>query len=234
MESSELSAQHSARLFFYLAAILIPLIVGIGTFAFYPFVDDWLWLPLILLYWITIWSATFIYHRKFGNVFKSGWLEPTLKLRGDKVWIQYLLLYGNLVYAVPLYFVNYFSHLSGKMLLVLFLVSFINGPSEEIFWRGCMESAGERAGFSPQKRLVLAPILFSLWHTAFVLHLYPWNDSWFMGWALILVTTWLSGVIWLVVLQKSQRLFPQMVMHSVANFFSVFPMLLITVMGLYF
>ena len=120
------------------------------------------------------------------------------------------------------------------MTLALILASIINGPSEEIYWRGCLDEAGKNAGISKKIRLIYAPLIFSLWHTAFVYHLVPHDGNWFGFWGMIVVTTWISGVIWMWVLQKTKRLIPQCFYHALANFFSVFPMILITVLKLQF
>ena len=85
-----------------------------------------------------------------------------------------------------------------------------------------------------KKRLVLAPIMFALWHTAFVIHIFPFDETWIAAWAATILTTWISGTIWMWVLHRSGRLVPQCFYHGCANFLSVFPMIAITVLHLSF
>ena len=120
------------------------------------------------------------------------------------------------------------------MYIAFLIASAINGPSEEIFWRACIDEAGKNAGYSERLRLIFAPIVFALWHTAFVIHLFPWNEMWWLNWLWIMLITWSSGIMWLWVMHKSGRLFPQSFYHACANFLNIFPMIIILVIGFYF
>ena len=120
------------------------------------------------------------------------------------------------------------------MYVIFILAAIMNGPSEEIFWRACMEDAGKNAGVSEKGRLIFAPVAFSLWHTAFVIHLFPWDQTWWIVWGGIIMMTLSSGLIWHWVMHRSGRLVPQCFYHASANFLSIFPMILITVMQFYF
>ena len=227
-----------SKVFFYVIPWTIPLIVTFATFAFYPVVQvpDLIWLPLLLIYWGTIWAYTLFYRKARGGVFMKERFKLTLKLRGDKKWLQYLLTYGPLTYAVPLFIINYGlnPNISVTMWVVLFIASVINGPSEEVFWRACMEDAGKNAGVSRKGRLIFAPIAFSFWHTAFVIHLFPYGPTWWISWAGVLLMTWSSGIIWMWVMHKSGRLVPQSVYHACANFLNIFPLILVSVLNFYF
>lgn len=227
-----------SRMFFFGIPWTIPVIVTLTTYLFYPIVADanFIWLPLLLIYWTTIWVYALVYRKLRGGVFNRERFKLTFKLKGKHLWLQYLLVYGPLIYAIPLFIINYGLNprISVMMYLAIFLASVINGPSEEIFWRACMDDAGKNAGVSKKKRLIFMPIAFALWHTAFLIHLYPWNASWWLAWAGIIAMTWASGIIWLWVMHRSERLVPQCFYHSCANFLSIFPMILITVLNLYF
>jgi hypothetical protein len=119
--------------------------------------------------------------------------------------------------------------MSLTMYLVVFCASLINGFSEEIYWRAALDEAGIQLGIPESKRLFYEPIIFSLWHIAFVIHLYPFDNVFIISLLGILVMTWSSGLIWLWAMLKSQRIIPQCVVHVLANFFGIFPMLLIDV-----
>lgn len=226
-----LARDEFSRIFFWVMPFTVPFFVAGGTSIFYTVCPPRLiWIPLIVIYWTVLWSYTIWYWAKRGGVFSRERFKPTLKLRGRYAGLQYLLIYGPLIYAVPLFFLNYASRLSVAMYGAIFLASLINGFSEEIYWRACLEDAGKNAGARESSRLVFAPVAFSLWHTAFVLHLYPWDRTWWAAWAGIIVMTWLSGLIWHWVMQRSGRLFPQCIYHASANFLSIFPMLLLDVL----
>lgn len=220
-----------SRMFFWAVPFTIPIIVAMLTSLFYAVCSPrMIWLPLIFIYWITIWAYALAYRAKRGGVFSRERFKPTLKLRGSYRGLQYLLIYGPLALAIPSFIARYAARLSPAMCGAILLASVINGFSEEIYWRGCLDDAGKNAGVSEKKRLAFAPAAFALWHTAFVIHLYPWNRSWWAAWAAIVAMTWLSGFVWLWVMHRSGRLIPQCLYHASANFLSIFPMLLLDVL----
>lgn len=227
-----------SKIFFFGIPWTIPVLVTLLTYLFYPMLAGFnlIWLPLLFIYWAVIWVYTLIYRSARGGVFNRERFKPTPLLKGKYVWLQYLLTYGPLVYNIPLFIINYAINpqISITMYVVIFLASIFNGPSEEIFWRACMEDAGKNAGVSEKKRLIFAPIAFALWHTAFVIHLFPWNLSWWFYWGAVLLMTWSSGIIWMWVMHRSERLVPQCIIHVCGNFFSIFPLILVTVLGFYF
>ncbi|MHA1147838.1 MAG: CPBP family glutamic-type intramembrane protease [Promethearchaeota archaeon] len=232
---SETQDDKFSKSFFFLVPGSVPLFVTFATFAFYPFVStDFIWLPLLLIYWGTIWGYSLFYWKKRGGVFEKERYKLTLKLKGKYLWLQYLVVYAPLLWAVPLFIINYSMKLSLLMYITLIVASAINGPTEELFWRACMDDAGKNAGISERGRLLFAPIAFSLWHTAFIIHLIPWDKNWFTFWIGIIIMTWFSGFIWHWVMHRSERLVPQSFYHACANFLNIFPMILVTIMALYF
>ncbi len=233
--SNETRPDSFSKLFFWAIPFTVPLIVTGLTYLFYPFVDhQMIWLPLLLVYWATIWALALFYRAKRGSVFTRERFTLTLKLQGQYLWLQYLLTYGPLVYAIPLFVINYGSALSPAMFLAIIAAAGVNGPSEEIYWRACLDDAGKNAGVSTKARLVFAPVAFALWHTAFVIHLYPMDATWWSAWVGIILMTWTSGLSWLWVMHRSGRLLPQCIYHACANFLNIFPMVLVSVLHLYF
>jgi hypothetical protein len=223
-----------SKRFFFLIPWTVPFIVASLTFLFRGVGRSWIWIPLLVIYWGTIWSYTLYYRHKRGGVFGAERFRLSFKLQGDLLWLQYALVYGPLVWAVPLWVVNYLPQLTANMAAVMLLASVVNGPSEEIYWRACLEDAGKAAGVSQKKRLLLAPIMFALWHTAFLIHIFPFDENWILAWAATMFTTWISGTIWMWVLHRSGRLVPQCLYHGCANFLNVFPAIAITVLHLSF
>ncbi len=224
-----------SRAFFWVVPFTVPGIVTGFTYLFVPFVPhQMIWLPLLLIYWATIWAYTLFYRAKRGGVFNRERFALTLKLHGKYLWLQYLVTYGPLAYAIPLFVILYGSALSPAMYLAIIAAAIVNGPSEEIYWRACLDDAGKNAGVSSKARLVFAPVAFALWHTAFVIHLYPWDATWWGAWAGIILMTWTSGLSWLWVMHRSNRLIPQCIYHACANFLNIFPMVLVTVLRLSF
>ena len=223
-----------SRLYFYVIPWTVPIIVASLTSLFLGVGRSWIWIPLLLIYWGTIWGLTLHYRHRRGGVFEEERFRLTFKLKGERAWLQYLLVYGPLLWAIPIWAHSYLPHLTVHMALVMLVGAAINGPSEEIYWRACLEDAGRAAGVSRKKRLVLAPIMFALWHTAFVIYIFPFDETWIVAWAATILTTWISGTIWMWVLHRSGRLVPQCFYHGCANFLSVFPMIAITVLHLSF
>lgn len=236
--TSNAASDQFSRRFFFIIPWTIPVIVTLLTYAFYPVIGNpnMIWLPLIIIYWGTIWGYSLLYRKLRGGVFDKERFKLSLKLRGNHLWLQYLLVYGPLIYSIPLWVINYAlnPNISVLMYVSFLIAAIINGPSEEIFWRACMDDAGKKAGISEKGRLIFAPIAFALWHTAFVIHLYPYGLDWWFFWASIIIMTWSSGFIWLWVMHQSKRLIPQCVYHACANFLSIFPMMIVTVMQFYF
>jgi hypothetical protein len=225
-----------SKLFFFIIPWTIPLIVTLLTYIFYPLVAgiNMVWLPLLIIYWATIWGYTLFYRKKRGGVFDKERYKLTLKLKGKYLKLQYLLVYGPFIYAIPLFIMNYSTKLSAAMYLAIIGASIVNGPTEEVFWRACMEDAGKNAGVSEKGRLIFANIAFAFWHTAFVIHLFPWDASWWIAWGIVLAMTGSSGFLWMWVMHRSGRIVPQSIYHSCANFLNIFPLILITVLKLSF
>ena len=235
---SSLNNDKFSKIFFYIIPWTIPVIVTLTTYLFYPLVAgiNMVWLPLLIIYWATIWTYTLIYRKLRGGVFDRERFKPTLLLKGDHLWLQYLVTYGPMVYQIPLFIITFAVNprISIAMYVAFILAAAMNGPTEEIFWRACMEDAGKNAGVSEKNRLIFAPIAFGFWHTAFVIHLFPWNLAWWGWWAGVILMTWVSGLIWMWVLHRSGRLIPQSIIHSCGNFLQIFPLIIVTVLGFYF
>ncbi len=227
-----------ARLFYFALPWTIPVIVTVGTYAFYPVAraGNMVWIPLVLIYWATLWAYTLGYRRWKGGVFSKERFKVTLRLQGEKRWLQYLLVYGPFSYTIPLFIMNYALNptITVQMYVTIILASIMNGFSEEMYWRACMEDSGVLAGVSEKHRLAYAPVAFASWHTAFVIHFFPFGPSWWVTWATFMLMTWTSGLAWTWVLQKSGRLFPQVFYHQCSNALSVFPLLLVSVLGFFF
>ncbi|MFX0100658.1 MAG: CPBP family intramembrane glutamic endopeptidase [Candidatus Hodarchaeota archaeon] len=234
----ESSKDGISRIFYFVIPWTVPVIVALTTFLFYPVAKstNMIWLPLLVIYETTLLTYTLVYRKLRGGVFHKERFKLIFKLKGKRLWLQYLLVYGPFIYNIPLFILNYGMDpaITVQMYVVLALASAINGTMEEVFWRACLEDAGKKTGVSEKKRLIYAPIAFALWHTAFVIHIYPAGTNWWVFWAIIIVQTWTSGISWLWVMQKSERLFPQIFYHACANFLSVFPLLLVSVLGFYF
>ena len=223
-----------SKIFFFILPFTVPVIVTLVTYLFYPltYASNIVWVPILIIYWTTIWAFILIYRYKRGGVFNKERFKFTFKLKGERVWLQYLLVYGPLLYAIPLFFIRgYFKSITPIFYVIILVASIVNGPSEEIFWRACLEDAGIAAGVSERKRLIFTPLVFALWHTAFVIHLFPWDQTWFLWWGGVLLMTGSSGLIWHWVMHRSERLMPQIFYHACSNFLNIFPLILIEVVG---
>lgn len=235
---NEHSDDKFSKIFFFVIPWTVPLIVILLTYLFYPAFKplNLVWLPLIIIYWGTIWGYSLLYNKKRGGVFSTGeFYKPTLALKGDYLWLQYLLVYGSIALSIIRFIIaaGDYSFFTISMWVVIIILSIINGPTEETYWRACMEIVGRNAGASPLKRLIYSSITFGFWHTAFVWHLVPWDSQWWIYWAGVMATTILSGLIWCWSLQRSERNVPNCISHGFANVFNVFPMFVV-LFGIYF
>ncbi|GAB4311520.1 MAG: hypothetical protein Kow0069_11940 [Promethearchaeota archaeon] len=220
-----------SRRFLFATPVVVPVVVAGLTAALKPLVaPGFQWFPLLLVYWSTIWALVAVYQRARGGAFSGEKFKPTLALRGKYLPLQYLVVYGPLLYTIPPFVVNYARVLTPATWAALVVASVINGPSEEAFWRACLDEAGRRAGLSERTRLAYLPVAFALWHTAFVVHLFPLDERWWLAWVAVDGATWSSGLAWTWTLHRSGRLFPQTVYHACANLFNVFPMVLVDVL----
>jgi hypothetical protein len=218
--------------FFFYSPFIVPLIVTGLTYVVSPYIiHSFIWLPLIIIYWSTLWVLILVYQKRNGHIFSKERFKITLCLQGKYLIFQYIIVYAPLILNLIAFIQIYSKLLSINMLLAVIGASIMNGFSEEVYWRATLDEAGQVAGISEWKRLIYMPIVFALWHTAFVLHFFPMDSTWLMNWGQIMLMTWSSGLGWVFVLHRSKRIVPQIIAHICANFLYIFPWLTITVLN---
>ena len=122
-EKSGSSEDEFSKRYFFVIPWMVPVIVASLTFLFVGVGRSWIWVPLLLIYWGTIWSLTLYYRHRRGGVFEKERFRLTFKLKGDRVWLQYLLVYGPLLWAIPIWTHSYLPHLTVNMAMVMLLIS---------------------------------------------------------------------------------------------------------------
>jgi len=188
-------------------------------------------LPLLLAYYTSIWGFVFYYQRRFAGkdrVLKRSELRPAYS--GLSLWmliwtIGYPILVGGicLVAVMP--------RLAWYWIVAGFFFALVNGPSEEIFWRIFLERAGKDAGISQKTRLWYGSSVFGAWHFIFVLFLIP-PQARALAMVTTLSSTFVAGLLWMMVYQKTGKMFPNIASHAALNFLVIFPTTAATMLGL--
>lgn len=106
-----------------------------------------------------------------------------------------------------------------------------NGPSEEIFWRLLLERAGRDGGVSQKVRLWYSSAVFGSWHFIFIVFLFP-PEMRAAALSAAITSTFVAGVLWMIVYQKSGNMFPDIFAHTVTNVLVVFPAAATTMLSL--
>ena len=221
-----------SRTFFLAAPLLLIATVFCVTWAFSFFLPPILLaVPLLLAYYGFIWGSVAWYRRRLaGNepVLKRAELRPShARLTAWMLaWtIGYPIVAGaySAARVVPL--------LPPAWMAAGLAFSLVNGPSEEIFWRLLLERAGRDGGFSPSRRLWYASAVFSAWHFVFVVFLMP-PSAVGQAMAMVLGSTFVAGLLWMLVYQKTGNMFPNILSHTVLNALVIWPAIATTVLGL--
>jgi len=185
-------------------------------------------IPLLTAYYSTIYCFILYYKIKKGNIFPEGALKPTFK--GLNWWMLLYTIGYSLTYGLIM-----FSILAPDMPLEFILLgipfTLINAPSEEIFWRLFMEVSGKDGGISEKTRLLYSSIIFGFWHFNFIIFLMP-EEMWVTILITIIGSSIISGLLWMYIFQKTGRLFPNIFSHAIANFFNIWPMMVIIMLGI--
>jgi membrane protease YdiL (CAAX protease family) len=100
-----------------------------------------------------------------------------------------------------------------SILMVTIVASLINGPGEELFWRGIFATE-----FSNNNWLgiVYPAICFGLWHFALLR-----ISGLYEGWALIIFGPMILGLCWGWIAQQAKSIFWISIAHVLVNFFAL-------------
>ncbi|MBS4023108.1 MAG: CPBP family intramembrane metalloprotease [Dethiobacter sp.] len=98
-----------------------------------------------------------------------------------------------------------------SMRLISFLLLFVTGPAEEIYWRGFLQKRLVKR-FSPLGGLLLATVIYAL------VHVWTLNIS-------LILAAFVAGLAWAIVYNSEKSLAPSIISHSLWGYiiFVLFP-----------
>jgi membrane protease YdiL (CAAX protease family) len=227
-----MSHQQQSRLVFFVGPVLLIATVFLVTLLFSTILTPlWLTLPLLAAYYAVIWLFVAMYQRILAGdepVLKRAELRPAF--RGLSLWmllwtVAYPILSGAHSFRLLA------PCLSWGWLVVGIVFSVVNGPSEEIFWRLLLERSGRDGGLSQQVRLWYSSAMFGSWHFIFIVFLFP-PELRTAALIATITSTFVAGLLWMIVYQRSGNMFPDIFAHTVTNVLVVFPAAATTMLSL--
>lgn len=231
-EESHMTHPALSKKIFFAGPLALIAFVFCVTWIFSYFLEPlYLCIPLLLAYYSFIWGFVAYYRQRIAKndpvlkaqEFKPGFSGLTRWMLG---WtIAYPLIVGGIsfLWIAP--------RLPWIFILLGGVFSLVNGPSEEVFWRLLMERAGKDGGVGQKTRLWYGSAIFGAWHFVFVVFLMPART---IGPALglTLSSTFVAGLLWMIVYQKTRNMFPLVFSHVLLNFLLIWPSTALVVLGL--
>lgn len=227
-----MSRPQQARLVFYASPLaLIGIVFAVTLLCSSILTPLLLSLPLLLTYYALIWAFVATYQARLAGddpLLKTSELRPSF--RRLSLWmllwtVAYPLLSGFQSFRLMA------PCLSWGWLLLGVVFSLINGPSEEIFWRLFLERAGKDGAVGQKVRLWYSSAVFGSWHFIFIVFLLP-PEVRIPALVATIASTFIAGVLWMLVYQKSGNMFPNIFAHSIANVLVVWPAAANTILAL--
>jgi membrane protease YdiL (CAAX protease family) len=218
------------RAFWFSPLLLIASVFAVTLF-FSRFLEPlFLTAPLLCAYYGFIWLSIWRYGR---NTPKDGALlrksEFRITLKGFSAWMILWIAAYPFAAGIPAFLATA-PPVPWGWILAGIPFALVNGPSEEIFWRLYLERSGRDAGASEGTRLWYSSAVFSSWHFIFVVFLFPAK---LVAPALVsvLVTTFISGLLWMKVYQRTGNIFADIASHAVLNVLMIWPASAAIVLG---
>ena len=222
-----------SRLQFYTAPFLLIQVVFLTTFIFsYILEPPLLAIPLLVSYYSVIWIFVGYYNACITDngpiLSREVLLDPGYRYL--KPWmIFWTLIYPFLVGIPSIYLAC--QKLPHFWFLLAIPFAAVNGPSEEIFWRLYMDRVGANGGISRRVRLWYSSVVFASWHFVFVVFLLP-EHLLIPGLLSAISSTFLAGLLWMMVYQKTGKMFPNMLSHAILNLLVIGPQTAMAMLGL--
>ncbi|HPA73178.1 MAG TPA: CPBP family intramembrane metalloprotease [Spirochaetota bacterium] len=208
---------------FWLSPILLIGFVFAVTLVFSRFLDPLpLTVPLLFAYYGFIWFSIWRYGRRCPvNDALSGKDAFRMTLHGLSPWMIAWTTVYPLAAGIPSFLATA-PPVPWGWLLAGIPFALVNGPSEEIFWRLYLERAGRDSGIGEKTRLWYSSAVFMSWHFIFVVFLFPAK---LVVPALVPVfaTTFISGLLWMKVYQRTGNIVPNIFSHAVLNVLMIWP-----------
>jgi membrane protease YdiL (CAAX protease family) len=218
------------RAFWFSPLLLIAFVFAVTLF-FSRFLEPLLLTaPLLCAYYGFIWFSIWRYGR---NAPESDALLKKVEFRATLKGLAPWMLLWIAVYPFTAGIASFLATappVPWGWLLAGIPFALVNGPSEEIFWRLYLERAGRDAGAGEGTRLWYSSAVFSSWHFIFVVFLFP-EKLIVPALIPVLVTTFISGLLWMKVYQRTENIFANMFSHAVLNVLMIWPASAAIVLG---
>jgi membrane protease YdiL (CAAX protease family) len=185
-----------------LAPIFVIALGAIITLIFYPFMDEWVWVILALVYWG---SSFLIAYKSLGKKAIRLFFQKPVGSRG---WFVLSIVVGLIPLSILL--LNLDLLVSFPFVTALWLLfAFINPFFEQVFWRGYLLSTlpfpvGWRVTYSAALFVASHPLMWGIFSIA--------NRSW-----MAMVSLILMGFVWGVVYVKTKSLRWCYISHFMVN-----------------
>ncbi len=221
-----------AKYLFYLSPVFLIVFVFTITYILHFFLPPViLSLPLTISYYSYIWMTIMIYNRRYGKdkpVLARGLF--TWSLQGFTPWMYFFIFIYPFAAGGAMFHQNA-PLLSWQWIAAGIPFSLINGPSEEIYWRLFLDRCGKDAGLDAKTRLWYSTALFAPWHFIFIVFLFP-AALVPVSLAMTIITTFIAGLLWMIVFQKTGTILHNITSHAILNFLMIWPWAAASVLGM--
>lgn len=188
-----------------LSPFLIILVNVIVAIVFGQLIGKWAFIPIILIEWCLF----FFFILQFGKSGQiKGWLKKPLGTWG---WSILALSVGFIPLPLFIAFANTLSHWT--VWLPWILLAVINPWLEELYWRGLLMDYSEK--WRPWISVLFTSFFYSINHAVFGI-----NSEVNSGFGVI-ISTFIMGIIWGIVYQKTGSLRWCIAAHFLVDFFSL-------------
>lgn len=192
----------------YLTPPVVIILIGL-TFSviFKQLIGAMGWIPLVLVYWITILVVVYRDSRKIGkSIFNYFQL---IKFKWYLFFIA--LIIGFITF--PIFIWSYKSLNSSFLIISWIFIAVVNPFFEELFWRGFMLEKGKNISF--WIKAVISSLLFTLSHPIM------WSIySKAMLTKELVISVFIVGLAWSFIYKKSKSLILPYFSHLLVDLFS--------------
>jgi uncharacterized protein len=168
-------------------------------------IGKWAFIPIILIEWCLFIFFILKYSNQKTIV---DWLE---KPKGGFAWSILALLMGIL--PLPIFLMHYPLLVGWDVWLPWIILALINPWLEEFYWRGLL--LDHTKTWSKWVAVLFTSLVFAINHLVFGV-----NSVLFRGWE-VFISTFIMGVIWAIVYQKTNSLRWVIFAHFLVDFLSL-------------
>ena len=194
----------SEKQLFTLTPIIILAITQVTAIILGKYLETFVYLPIILIYWAVI----VLFLNKYGLNNIRRWLN---KPKGHWGWMILAVLLG--LSSLPLFINNIQVFRNTSVLIPHILFFLINPWLEEFYWRGLLIDVTNK--WPAWVSVVYSTVLFTLWHTAFAWYSIGVRDLFFY------IPVFLLGIFMALIYRKTKSLWLCVGSHMLINIFNM-------------